>query len=364
MRARRKRKTETFSLSFLDCICCGFGAIILLFIVSMGVQNTEITQLNRILENTVLQRKLKLADYQIKKDELDVMLDLERTKRRREEQDRAKLDALIADMKKNVDNKEKAKELFVSEIESLKDELAVMQTDVEVEQNVIKPTPVGVPVESNYIALVIDTSGSMRDSSTNLIRAQVARKFEELLNSYPEVKGVQLLDASGHFIVGGGGMGGARWLEDSPEMRAMMVRAVRLYPHESESNPVPGIKRAIRTLYDPSVEDMEFGIYVLGDEFTGNPEPVLNEIRKLNKDKDGNRIARINAIGFPNVIQATSMFLGQSGLKFAKLMHDLTYEHGGAFIALESERLDQIEREERDRYPMPRRVPPRIILGI
>src|SRR5690606_3108962 len=151
-------------------------------------------------------------------------------------------------------------------------------------------------------------------------------------NSYPEVKGVQLLDASGRFIVGGGM--GAKWLPDSPEMRMTMVRAVRLYPHESESNPVPGIKRAIRQLYDPDIEDMEFGIYVLGDEFTGKPEPVIEEIRRLNKDKDGNRIARINAIGFPNVIQATSMFLGQSGLKFAKLMHDLTYEHGGAFIAL------------------------------
>jgi len=26
---RRRRNVEAFSLSFLDCICCGFGAIIL-----------------------------------------------------------------------------------------------------------------------------------------------------------------------------------------------------------------------------------------------------------------------------------------------------------------------------------------------
>lgn len=30
----RRRDIEIFSLSFLDCICCGFGAIILLFVLS------------------------------------------------------------------------------------------------------------------------------------------------------------------------------------------------------------------------------------------------------------------------------------------------------------------------------------------
>ena len=32
--ARRRRDMEAFSLSFLDCICCGFGAIILLLVLS------------------------------------------------------------------------------------------------------------------------------------------------------------------------------------------------------------------------------------------------------------------------------------------------------------------------------------------
>ncbi len=352
--SRRSRKTEIFSLSFLDCICCGFGAIILLFIVSMGVRNTEILTLQRILENTVLQRKLQLADYQIKKDELSVLLDLEKTKRKRIDKERNTLDALIAKLKQQISDKEKAKELFVTDLETVKKELAAMQVDIDIEQKVIQPTPIGVPVESNYLALVVDTSGSMRDSSTNLIRVHVVRKFEEMLQAYPEVKGVQLLDASGHFIMGS--RAGSRWLQDSEEMRAAMIRAVRLYPFESESNPVPGIRRAIRELYDPKAEDMKMGIYVFGDEFTGKPEPVIAEIRRLNKDKDGNRIARINAIGFPNVIQVASLFLGQSGLKFAKLMQDLTYEHGGAFIALNHEALDEIDRESRDRYPTP--LPP------
>ena len=31
--SRRKRPIEQISLSFLDCICCGFGAIILLLVI-------------------------------------------------------------------------------------------------------------------------------------------------------------------------------------------------------------------------------------------------------------------------------------------------------------------------------------------
>ncbi len=28
-----RRKTEVFGLSFMDCICCGFGATILIFVI-------------------------------------------------------------------------------------------------------------------------------------------------------------------------------------------------------------------------------------------------------------------------------------------------------------------------------------------
>ena len=37
----RRRQAEIFSLSFLDCICCGFGAIILIFVLSIGARDKE-----------------------------------------------------------------------------------------------------------------------------------------------------------------------------------------------------------------------------------------------------------------------------------------------------------------------------------
>ncbi len=49
--AIKRREFEVFSLSFLDCICCGFGAIILLFILSMGVTRIHIPQEKQKLEH-------------------------------------------------------------------------------------------------------------------------------------------------------------------------------------------------------------------------------------------------------------------------------------------------------------------------
>jgi hypothetical protein len=39
--AAKRRETEVFSLAFLDCICCGFGAVILVFILTLS-QKTSV----------------------------------------------------------------------------------------------------------------------------------------------------------------------------------------------------------------------------------------------------------------------------------------------------------------------------------
>ena len=361
---KRKRSTQVFSLSFLDVICCGFGAIILLFVITMGKKTKDKTVMTTALYRIIQQRQMQLNQFDIVIDEQAALVQLEQEKEREKKVVEQDLDAMIAKLEEQINDKEFAKDKFVTDIEQLEEELAVMQTDPEIEQKVDVPTPVGVPVESNYIAFVIDTSGSMRDPNTRLVWSYVIQKFEETLDSYPEVKGIQLLDANGRFIIGRGM--GSRWMPDNRETREFMVRTLRLYPYDSESNPVPGIAQAIRRLADPDDEEMEMGIYVFGDEFTGKSEPVLNTLDRLNKSKDGERLARINAIGFPNLIRNT-LSLSQSGLKFANLMRELTYEHDGAFVALERESLRERGRAIDQRYPapVPRRDPlePSIIYG-
>ncbi|MEO7773561.1 MAG: VWA domain-containing protein [Steroidobacteraceae bacterium] len=63
-----RRKVEVFSLSFLDCICCGFGAVVLFYMVAAGQagikrieRNDTITAEVDRLEEEVLQGTLHLA---------------------------------------------------------------------------------------------------------------------------------------------------------------------------------------------------------------------------------------------------------------------------------------------------------------
>ena len=56
--ASRRRTVEVFTLSFLDCICCGFGAVILFYTIisaqagMQGIRSTEPLQaeVNRLEE--------------------------------------------------------------------------------------------------------------------------------------------------------------------------------------------------------------------------------------------------------------------------------------------------------------------------
>ena len=66
-RPRQRRETEVFSLSFLDCICCGFGAIILIFILSVAQKRT----IDRISVDD-LQDRLRRLELQVSASKQEV----------------------------------------------------------------------------------------------------------------------------------------------------------------------------------------------------------------------------------------------------------------------------------------------------
>ena len=88
MKRRERRPTEVFSLSFLDCICCGFGAIILLFVLNKMGEPVALEQARRDLtgllaqleeelhdirgETTVLNRDLRGREQQVSDEKLKV----------------------------------------------------------------------------------------------------------------------------------------------------------------------------------------------------------------------------------------------------------------------------------------------------
>lgn len=326
----RRRPITIFSLSFLDCICCGFGAIILLFVLTMGSQNEALRDVQERLQKILQQQLATLAQFRSRREELEERqaraAKIEETKKQEDT-----LKALLAQLEQQIQYQQAGRKQLLIDIDDLKKDIAARQKKQEFELKV-DPTPVGLPAGSNYVCFVIDSSGSMRNPATERIWPVVLRKFDEVLDAYPELKGVQFLDADGRFILGG--RADEHWLPDSPEVRNAIKAALNRYDIYSNSNPVPGILRALRTLHKPE-ENMHMSLFILGDEFTGTADAVLRRIDELNpKGEDGKRDVVINAIGFPTAIKM-GFSMGNTGVKFANLMRELTYQHGGAFIALQ-----------------------------
>ena len=332
----RRRSAQTFSLSFLDCICCGFGAIILIFVLTIGSREREKLEVLRDLQRALAGQLEKLLKLEAQSD------DLVRTQRRlnslvvEARKNHADVLALVADLERELQREKAGLQALLVERDELRKDVPARQKPQEIKLLPdVKPTPVGLPTDSNYIAVVIDTSGSMRDPNHGGLWPIVIRKVDELLDSYPELKGLQLIDGDGRFIMGRRGQGTDGWIADSPEVREQIKRTLRRYDQDSISNPVPGIYNAIRFLLDRDNPGMKMAIYVFGDEFIEVADPVIRRLDELNPaDDNGNRKVVINAIGFPTTIRYT-FSMGNTGLKFANLMRTVTYQHGGAFIALQ-----------------------------
>ena len=183
----------------------------------------------------------------------------------------------------------------------------------------------GIPVDSEYIIFIIDTSGSMQGNAWALVQ----RKMRETLKIYPKVKGIQVMNDMGEYMFS---QYRGKWIPDSPARRRAILSRLAGWRAFSNSSPVEGIERAIRDFYAP---DKKISIYVLGDEFTGGSfESVVRAVDAVNReDASGNRLVRIHAVGFP-VQFAAPEHLQITGIRFATLMRELTHRNGGTFVGL------------------------------
>jgi hypothetical protein len=185
----------------------------------------------------------------------------------------------------------------------------------------------GIPVDSDYIIFVIDTSGSMQVAAWE----KVKKEMINILDIYPDVKGLQVLNDMGQYMFSAYR---GRWIPDSPKMREKIVSTLNTWAPFSNSSPVEGINAAIQTFYKA---DRKISIYTLGDDFQGRSiRNIVKAIDNLNQAHRGaDRLVRIHAIGFP-VHFPPGGNPSASAIKFAALMRELSYNNGGTFIGLNS----------------------------
>jgi len=316
-------------MSFLDVICCGFGTISLLLMITKTVQPQVLEASTIKLDGMVAALREQVfeirgetnilnRDLNAKQEQLSQYLERIAILRGQLASARSRHDSLNVETNSN----DIVTEQLALARQSLSEEMKrLLGTQYQSKNNLIG----GIPVDSEYIIFIIDTSGSMFSYAWE----RMMQEMESILSIYPEVKGIQILNDMGKYMFS---RYRGKWIPDTPGRRKVIVQSLRSWNVFSNSSPVEGITQAIRTFQDPG---KKISIYVLGDEFTGESiAQVVDIVDRINhKDAEGNRLVRIHAVGFPvQFIRAPN--LQTTGIRFATLMRELTYRNGGAFVGL------------------------------
>jgi len=331
---RNRKETDSFSVSFLDVAACGFGAMIILLMITKSqtpitiefadvTPEGAITELQQQLfavrgETTILNR-----DLNAKHEQLSALTD--RIARLRRD---------LSDVQGQFQSSRQLSDETTDQIgklsiarQSLTDEMQrLLANSAAPDNNAIG----GIPVDSEYIIFVIDTSGSMYNYSWNKMLGVI----EDTLNVYPEVKGIQVVNDMGDYMFNSFR---GKWIPDSPVRRRQIISTLRNWRTFSNSSPVEGVTNAINTFY---ATDKKISVYVLGDDFQpgGSIQQVLRTIDRLNAvDANGDRLVRIHGIGFPALFDQPKRFQ-KSVIRFSTLMREMTQRNGGTFVGLNSYR--------------------------
>jgi hypothetical protein len=329
--SRRRTENDSFTVSFLDVASCGFGAMIILLIITkindpVTLEIVDVPPEGRVMElqealfairgeTTVLNRELNAKHEQL-----------------------SSLDDSVARLRRDLSEIEGRFQTSNQLSDETTDEVGKLaiaqQTMSEEMQRLLANSSApennavgGVPVDSEYIIFVIDTSGSMfNNPSWNKMLGVI----DDTLDVYPEVKGIQIMNDMGDYMFNSYA---GKWMPDTPSTRGRIISTLRNWQPYSNSSPVEGVTRAINTFYAP---DKKISIYVLGDDFQpgGSIRNVLETIDRINvEDADGNRLVRIHGIGFPVIFSQPARFR-QSVYRYATLMREMTSRNGGTFVGL------------------------------
>jgi hypothetical protein len=327
MRRRRSREFDVFSMSFLDTICCAFGAIILLFVLSKYGEPKAMEQARIQLEGRVarLQEELyeirgrsEILNRQLKERKIEISEVQSQLARLRG--DLSSVKGEMAGSKQEAEVVNKIEGQLVSAQQTLTDE---MKRLLGANYKRLQDAAVGgVPVDSEYVIFLIDTSGSMYCCHW----PQVLRMFTEVLDVYPKLKGFQVMNDQGVYMYPSFK---GKWIPDTPAQRRNVLDRLRTWTPFSASSPAEGIIEAVRTYGHAGYK---VSVYVFGDEFTGpSAEATVHTVESINRPgADGTRPVRIHAVGFPLAPQFGTV----TGIRFAMLMRVICRQNGGAFVGL------------------------------
>ena len=315
MKRERQGNDSEASLSFLDVIACAFGAIVLLVLVlPVGDRSGPEPGLDLSDYGALL---LLLADRQ---ETAATLEDRVAAEQRRADA----LDDLLSSRKGASNALHELVTQARTDTNAVRSRIAAAQdaqsaaAAAQHELNESKPTDyAGIPVDSEYVAIVVDTSGSMRT-----VWPEVVQEVDSVLSIYPEIRGFQILSASGDYL-----WKPRTWIRDSAGNRGVAKAMLPNWPAYSASNPEEGILTAVRDLYRSGIK---MAVFVFGDDYMGTDyDNFLDTVRAgVDRHASSRGALRIHAFGFPRSESSPQR------AKYATLMRELTRRHDGAFLAL------------------------------
>ncbi len=326
-----RRENEATSIAFLDVITCGFGAIILLLMIAKfgDPPEPEVPDDPRISEISALQRSLFKMQSRAREVETAIVSKDQQLAVWKSESVRLDKELTAARNRgKSIRDTAAANAAILGELKIARQKLTEEMRRLYQQRDRVRTDLVGgIPIDSEYIIFIIDTSGSM----FRYAWPKVIEQFVETLTVYPKLKGIQIMNDMGAYMFSSYR---GKWIPDTPGRRQAIIDRLRTWNAFSNSSPVEGITAAIRSFYSV---DKKISIYVYGDEFTGRSiREVVQYMEAINrKDAQGNPLVRIHAIGFP-VQFANPPHLQGTGIRFATLMRELTRRNGGTFVGLNS----------------------------
>lgn len=165
---RKRRETEIFSLSFMDCICCGFGAVLLIFILTTG-QKVDFSQ------QTLEELRLRVRQLEVQITQEKAELDRASTSTVTEAQLQAIIAQNAADEKKVTEQKDQLALMLerLAQMQKEMEQLLDLQKTLPKEDEQPVPIPdidrrqylTGVKLEGERVLFILRASGSMLGES-------------------------------------------------------------------------------------------------------------------------------------------------------------------------------------------------------
>ena len=309
---QRRENLEIFTISFLDIISSAFAAVVLLVLLSKPFEgsSSDVGTTQELLQQVIAaQSSVEVSAAALEKKEREL----------------SRLKQINAQLNDSQIAAESALGAKTREVEKLDGDLeglslvqsALKRASIRPSSSTTRDVEVGgIPVDSDYIIFIVDTSGSMLT-----IWDRVSREVINVLKIHPKVKGFQIMNDNGiHLISSYVG----KWIPDTPQRRSGVMKVFGAWQSASNSSPVEGLEVALKRYAKANIS---LSIYIFGDDYTGSSyDAVVDSVEKLNRNKiTGKQLAKIHAVGFMSNY-ATN--------RFSILMREVTKRNGGTFLAL------------------------------